>query len=421
MFELFRRPKAATCLFVGLLSLPLVAHATNGNPFKRIKNAFANIQEQVDDLSVRVETLEGQAQPSGPAAVTVDCAAGQTIAAALATPGTPLTITVVGTCNENVVINRDDVTLTAGAAGAGVNGPSATANAINILADRVTIDGLTVTGGSSGIVATGATRFLLRNCTAGPTPRVGIVAFQGSQGSIENCTVQNNGAGGIAIQSGVATVIGSTISANTGIGININNNAGARIGIANTGAGIGNTITNNTGAGIHVSFASSAYIGANAISGNGVGINVFQAAVDLGFGNNISGNTGNGVQLNGAKALIGDFALGAAPNFISGNGNAGLFLNAASLAAVSNTFIENNTGTGVSVALRSTAQIFGQVRNNNGDGVVLQTGAAAEVAGAVTGNGGWGIRCVGAEASLNTFGPVSGNSLGDVHPDCTGF
>src|SRR5262247_1423870 len=70
--------------------------------------------------------------------VNVDCGAGDTIAKAL-TKGDDrksLTILITGICNENVVINRSDVKLAA----------AATVDTIRVTGNRVTIDGLTVTG-----------------------------------------------------------------------------------------------------------------------------------------------------------------------------------------------------------------------------------------------------------------------------------
>src|SRR2546426_144905 len=57
--------------------------------------------------------------------VVVDCAAGETIAKALTLGDErkPLLVQIVGTCSEHVLIDRNDVTLAAGASGATVSGP----------------------------------------------------------------------------------------------------------------------------------------------------------------------------------------------------------------------------------------------------------------------------------------------------------
>ena len=62
---------------------------------------------------------------------------------------------IQGTCNENVLISRDDVTLMAGPAGATVSGPDTTKATITVQAQRVLIDGIVtngfrVTGGRNG-------------------------------------------------------------------------------------------------------------------------------------------------------------------------------------------------------------------------------------------------------------------------------
>src|SRR5580765_2569575 len=84
--------------------------------------------------------------------VSVDCDAGETIAKAL-TKGDerkPLLIQISGTCSENVLIDRNDVVL-ASTSGGTVRGTDPAINVIVVTASRVTIDGLTVTGGRNGI------------------------------------------------------------------------------------------------------------------------------------------------------------------------------------------------------------------------------------------------------------------------------
>jgi hypothetical protein len=71
---------------------------------------------------------------AGPVSCTVDCAAGGTVASALALrPNTTnrLTITIQGTCNEAVTIGASgNVTLQAANAGDGLGAPSSSANPV---------------------------------------------------------------------------------------------------------------------------------------------------------------------------------------------------------------------------------------------------------------------------------------------------
>lgn len=159
----------------------------------------------------------------------VDCAKGQTIThARQESSDNPLMIYVSGTCNENIEIVRNDVTLIADPPGGGtVNGPDPEKNTINVRASRTVIDGLTVTGGRTGING-GAT---IRNCTVQYTGRNGISFYHGGNGTVDNCQVINNPHHGIFIEGGSGTVINSRISSNGGTGIVINAGGGARIGI----------------------------------------------------------------------------------------------------------------------------------------------------------------------------------------------
>ncbi len=96
--------------------------------------------------------------------VVVDCAAGETIAKALTLGDErkPLLVRIVGTCSEHVLIDRNDVTLAAGASGATVSGPDPATDVIKVTASRVTIDGITVTGGRNGITGNSAPGLIVR-------------------------------------------------------------------------------------------------------------------------------------------------------------------------------------------------------------------------------------------------------------------
>jgi len=186
---------------------------------------------------------------------TVDCGAGQTIAGALqsllaALPGT-LRVIITGICNENVTVARDDVILVAGVGGATVNGPDLTINTITVNADRVTIDGLEVTGGRNGITAQGAGKLTIRNCDVHDTGRSGIAIGYGTSATIDNCLVQNNPLDGINALGGTIIVTNSTISANARNGIFILFGGVGQIGVNPRFDAAGpNTISNNGGNGI---------------------------------------------------------------------------------------------------------------------------------------------------------------------------
>ncbi|HSD51422.1 MAG TPA: hypothetical protein VLG48_08440, partial [Candidatus Methylomirabilis sp.] len=100
--------------------------------------------------------------------VEVDCTKGKTIAKALerGNEDKPLVVVVQGICSENVVIDRDDVTLQGNSSGDGVTGLDPTKDTILIDgARRVVLERLTVTGGKNGIVGRRGASFSVLNST----------------------------------------------------------------------------------------------------------------------------------------------------------------------------------------------------------------------------------------------------------------
>jgi parallel beta-helix repeat protein len=174
--------------------------------------------------------------------VRVDCAAGETIAKALARgeERKPMLIVVTGTCNESVTFDRSDVTLQGDSvAGGGVSGPDPDVDTILVTGGRVTVDGLTVTGGHNGIHASGAAGLNVRNSTIQSSGRNGISFTFGANGVVDGCTIQLNPRDGIAIEAAQATVVNSSLSQNARHGVLVSNGGSARIGVDNEGTGAG--------------------------------------------------------------------------------------------------------------------------------------------------------------------------------------
>jgi Right handed beta helix region len=125
-------------------------------------------------------------------------------------------ITVVGTCNEDVEIRQDDVTIQGGT----VTG-ELTVNG----ARRVTIQNLTVRGdgtpGKNGILAINGAAVTIANVTVHGVAATGI-AVNGSTTNVDGSTVENSGGTGIDFDSGSSgTVTASTIQNNTDVGVNV--------------------------------------------------------------------------------------------------------------------------------------------------------------------------------------------------------
>jgi parallel beta-helix repeat protein len=381
--------------------------------------------------------------------VTVDCASGDTIARAL-TRGDDrksLTILISGTCSENVVINRSDVKLSSATSGATVVGPDATLDTIRVTGSRVTIDGITVTGGLNGIGTDGAAGLIVQNTVVQGTGRTGIVYTRGSSGIVDTVSVTGNARDGISIDAASATVINSQVAQNTRHGIGVFNNGSARLGLDNLNVPGGNTISANGANGININFGSGVLIAMNTITGNGTitapgnpqnGVALNSATADLIGGNTISGNTGQGINLRMSSISIGDTSFGfTSVNTITGNGNpaatGGIFAFLGSAINMQNAVISGNNGFGIVLSLRSEAQIASTtIQNNvpsgtgNGDGIRLAFGSglfAATPIGNVTGNSGFGINCTDGESSVVNTGSlgIGTNALGGVSLSCTGF
>jgi parallel beta-helix repeat protein len=190
-----------------------------------------------------------------------------------------VTISVTGTCIENVTFGsgRRYITLDGGGA-ATIEAPVAPAPAPAVLVrgDSITIKGFTIRGGATG-----------------------VAVFKSGYAIIDGNTIESVKGNGIWLQnSGTARIVNSTIRHNAGDGINISENSSARIGILlpiDT-VELPNTIEHNGGNGITVLNSSSALIVGNTIRKNGGdGIKVARVSQADISDNTIDDNNGNGI------------------------------------------------------------------------------------------------------------------------------
>jgi hypothetical protein len=223
----------------------------------------------------------------------VSCDQGDTIAATLQSVHSGDTVTITGTCNENVLITDptgryNGVTLD-GQGTATIFGPDSTLNVVELTGvSAFTIRGLTITGGNDGIaINTG-----------------NIVA-------IDTVVVQGAGRHGIHFQRGSSDgyIVNSTVQNNPGNGIVINENSYVRVGFTDgVGASQGAigpcVVQNNGGYGIRVQRGASARVYTSTISYNGNnGINIESASYAEIASNVIEGNAKNGVSVSENSTL----------------------------------------------------------------------------------------------------------------------
>ena len=209
----------------------------------------------------------------GPKTRTVKCDKGKSIQKKLDKSKPGDTVVVRGVCTENITMSVPGVTLMAEAAGDGIT--AASSNVITVRTIDVTISGLTITGGSTGIAV---------------------------------------------LRGGSASISGNHVSGASGTGIVITHNSYGRI--------VGNTSTGNGSDGAVVRQGSGADVHGNNLNSNGDdGLSVQASAVDA-DGNEMKDNDDEGLEsVNSRVNLSQDSRTGVfsdLPNTMTGNGNNGL-------------------------------------------------------------------------------------------------
>lgn len=394
----------------------------------RITNEVAARAQAIEEL----RALIGGGGGGGGGTAQVDCGAGGSIANALASGAAH--IIVRGTCDESVLVTRDDVIVEGDpTAGGGVHGPNSDVNTVLVTGHRVTLQRLTVSGGRNGITGLGASNLNVRNVTVNSVGRNGIVYASGASGTIDGCTVQSNARDGIVVDGANARVVNSTVIGNRHGIVFVNGSNGA-VGMTDRGAAGGNTVRNNTGTGILISSGSFATVTMNEVTQNGQGTGVFQATASIAGGNVVTGNPGGGLVTTASRVVVGDAApSGSTVSTFSGNGNptqtGGVFAGVGTSMILRDANISSNNGAGLIISLRSQVQMSGtRLQNNATDGIRLVLGAALlplSPMSTVSGNTGFGVQCSDPESSVvnlvGTIVALSANAGGNVGSACTQF
>ena len=144
----------------------------------------------------------------------VDCEAGDTISQILNSPAgsaPQLHITISGTCSENVVIRRDDVTLKGKTQADGVQGNIALL--VTSGAARFRVESLTLQGKFAGLICSYGSSVVASDIIVNNSLR-GVSAFYNGSCALENSVLSNNTQGIVVGDSGNIRVRGSTIERN---------------------------------------------------------------------------------------------------------------------------------------------------------------------------------------------------------------
>jgi nitrous oxidase accessory protein len=205
-----------------------------------------------------------------------------------ATSGDTIRVTP-GTYNENVVVNKS-LTITAASGRPTVQAADSSADVFLLTSPGVHIDGLTITGGASGVNIQQTSKCVVTNVFARDNVR-GVYLSHSTENEISNNNLADNGYGVYG-----DTASSNTISSNVATGAKGNGNALGDGIFLNYGEA--NTITHNNLSANHV-FGISIYTSTrNIISNNTMSDNV-NIGVRLGPGSNNNTLTFNTIERNG--------------------------------------------------------------------------------------------------------------------------
>lgn len=328
------------------------------------------------------------------------------ISAALAAIGQtgPSTISVTGTCNENVTLNNArSLTIFAGPGGAKIVGPQDNDSVDIFRSQDINLQNLEIAGTPGTTVD-----------TAGG----GVLISDASEVHIVGCNIHDNQGGGVFTQTGSRLFLSYTTIQNNSPGdaLNVVNDSSADM--------VGTTIQNN-GFGVFVQNRSGViFRGKNLILNNDIGIQATDVSSvrlqtpDPSLFTTVQGHNTSGIVVARQSALV----IAGAPHLVQNNGSAcpGDPLCGGVVALRNSTVrlfagnITGNQGSGISVQQGANVVLSGAtISNNSGNGVQIQRISIGDfMAGnTIAGNGGASVFCD--ERSL-----VVGNLTGISNVKC---
>ena len=199
-------------------------------------------------------------------------------------PKGPNTITVVGNCRDNVVVQSMDRLSLVARNGASITDRSnGTLSVVDIEdSHSVTMRGFIINGGAEGIQCGSASVCYLTGNTIQSAAGMGVGVGGGSHAFLESNVIQNNGASGLVVSTGSQVLSSNDIfQGNSAQGVDLssayfsasnssflNNTVGVRAGISTVQLN-GGTITGSGGDGMILRGNSSAVFLGPIITGNG--------------------------------------------------------------------------------------------------------------------------------------------------------
>lgn len=415
-----------------VLSAPTLASAAEGTPFNELQNQVdeANVailelilsgEATMMELQDAFDTLTAALAAATQAMeIPVDCAMGDTVANALdLAEGTTgrVTITIIGTCIENVFLFRDDVTINGASPGDGLQATSSGSIPLHINSSkRIFLNDLTLTGGSRGLQVTNGSSFRAINLeVTGAASFAVVFVTSNSSGVLINSTIENGASNGLLVNlNGIVRMIGGLVDNNGAFGVNVE--SGGSVDLVN-----GAIVQNNTRGGAFAHDGGSIKIDGATVKDNlGTGVFAFNGgSVNVrGSTTLIQNNLQGGVVANAASAVVGAGAR------VANNPQSGVSgFNGGIVTIQDGAIVENNGGDGLTLLVGSSAVIRSGsiIRGNVGNGVFIRdTGVASLSDVKVINNTGNGVLCdplpAVAQISLHGTNDISGNAAPQI--DC---
>ena len=416
--------------------------------------------------------------PAFAANVTVDCSGSNhkvfsSIGAALNTLSLvgPNTITVGGTCNENVTVSQfDRLTIQAASGHVATIVNAANPPGITLLvagSHNITLDNLIIEGGSPAVYITSSSSpVLMQNCSVQNSAADGLDIDMTSELVIQNSSFTNNASEGIFVANESMITIGTyptqrIIISGNGFG---NGNGNGSGGLAIDGSqvqlnfGVA-TISGNAGPGISMDGGRLLFFGGEAatpgvIENNNTGLSMNDAASATFFSAfNIANNGSTGITVNGASSITfysgidsqgknavttiaGHSTVGLTlsqssaaqiygPHVVTKNGSAnadpgsrgGISLEGSSLTVGSGTLVSSNIGPGIRLGVKSDLIMFDMTVSNNSEEGVLETNLSA--GGfynplTFSGNGGAPLSCDAFSVAFGDAGTIQGEACKNI-------
>jgi hypothetical protein len=210
----------------------------------------------------------------------------------LLNPEGPNTVTVFGSCHENVVIQSFDRLTLIASSGASINDASGGSAVVIDIADsrRISIQDFTINGGADGVDCHDFSLCRFHGNAIQGSLSEGV-SVRDSEATFDGDVLQNHG------DNGLGLLFGANVSLNN-VTLQHNANGGVSVGNSVLSMFSGNIVQNNGGDGVFVGATSRLWVFGATIAGNGGNGVLIASGSTAGFSNVvITRNGGPGVSL----------------------------------------------------------------------------------------------------------------------------